>query len=1376
MCEMCPQGLAAAPDRSECLPCPDTHVSLLGVCERCPDGSEPNSNSSGCVLCLAGRAGVGGACEFCGDGTQQNNFGTECEACPIGRAGVEGMCAFCQHPLMQSHNLTTCTLQVYPPYYSFRQERCSVHPSCVENFAHAHNLDALTCCPTHSGDLLSCCQFEDAAEERFWKSVADGLDLLITACTDAFVTPALAGVGFFALSGFVFRARFAKSYTEFREGVLISWACIPALLLGGLAISLATPWLVLSLLATLWLPYATIRIFARFYSFVWVQSDCRHEHRPHAMRKLTKWLWVNFVVEYCLTHIFWISDWITLRLLMGDMLRIANVDFLKPLPFEYTISKVRAPVGLKTFLQHTARLLWELHSILANVPLHVDVHADRLAPSVLLIGCTTLGVALSSYVLLICNVYGRLAAGRHGFLQAKRANMWRMKQTLKTNLWDAGFTSWMYCTGLCIARGQLSLLEFVLARQVPSSLFDQVTLGSLFVFVLVVYAALLYMWVGVANGKHVDDPPVPIAWAVSRYTGIEFDTAKRQHYLIKVILETFDVFEEEEAASVASPHGSSPHSKGMSPRGRGMSPRGRGMSPRGRGMSPRGRGMSPRGRMSPHGRGISPRGMSPRGMSPRGLSPRSPKSASPSGSSRSPRGRQAKIAKNLGSAKRLLQRTFGNVATIAAPASPSSPASRPGRHNGAGSPVDDLYRLGDVPPPSALPMAPQTFIRLPDLTKASFGRVALAAARAAASAQKAVPVTEHLTYRDSETFRDQTTEFPMTARLSGNSSGRNAEAPMTGQASGNSSARKSDGPLTDCGEALVTGTHGKRTRCTTCWPRVGRKAQSAIAKQLSRRRNIAAKLKSRLQPMEVRPKGSLLSPAHLREYDTGGELADRIDKTMYTETPMELFNRIPKPKNDISWRACARRSTHAAGVSLWTSIGHWKETRNVGNHKVCARARDLAEETCRYKYDQLDYYATARSVARTVSMSLRWLPGGIIFSVFALYLNWPLLRQCDKSMDIMWHKIQEIMEKGASYKEAEVSLWRSILSTPAHKTKLQLTRRCLIIQKILSAATLAMMIVASLLLTGDNADWLGPPVFFVAFFSLFLHVLIGQVILPILMLPNAIYLSVARESTEEKEIAELIKAQQDSSDSSATQDSSSEYSSSNESFLDEDRRSAGRASVIGVKRNRIVIRPQSARLRLRFQLMQRLGDCQEYIRKWRRVGPEKHGRLFTVEGKFGVARRPWETVSFVYSEDSDMSLKVQQFFLRRSNSIGTSTGEELCERRDVQEHWAGYVDVFEEGYRPGIPAMPNVVNAMPNRGVVDMLEKQLVFKAHPNVVTNQQIILVNPLQGTAVHRHLTGVKEVPWEHTYDEMLASFKASAASAASATEAEMEDEPAE
>lgn len=1221
---------------------------------------------------------------------------------------------------MQNVLLTACTLQVHPPFLSFGRAECDAHPACVDHFAHLHEADMPTCCPAPKGDLLACCQFESATEAKFWGSVAQGLELVVNGSAKIFVTHAFVGIALIALSGLSLRVYLHSAYKEFRGGLLISWVCVPVFLLAGLATSLATPWLLFSVISISWVPYATIRIFARFYKFVWRHSDCRHEQRPRAMRKLTNWLWANFLVEYVLAHVYWIADWMALHFLLGEVLRAIGVDSVKPIPFEYTIDKAVVPAGAKAILQRLTRLLWEMHSLFFNVPVHVNTHTDSLAPVLLLIGCMTLGISISSYVLLICNVYGRLAAGRHGFLLAKRARTWRVKQAFKMSLCDFGFTMWMHCSALWIARGQLLTVELCLTRPLPADVFARLTLGTLAVFVLVVYIGALYMWVGVANGTHVEDPPRPIAWVVSRYTGLEFDTAKRQHLLTKMILEAFDVVADEGTLSPgSSPR--SPHS--TSPRG-----------------SPK---SSPRGRSSPHGRTASPRSGSPRGMSPRGGSPRF---SSPSGSPRSPRMRLIKVAKNLGSAKRLLQRTF---AAEAAPATPTSPApARPTRHTGPHSAVDDLYRIGDVPPPSALPMYPQTFIRLPDLSKASYGRVAIAAARATASSQKMLPEDT-----DANVGTASATELPTGRRLSSDTSGRLSEQLA----------------LEEEKEAEVAEVVPKRTRCKALLRRARDRATAAIA----RRRAGAGGTTAKSQSKGGRTK-TLMSPDHLSAYGPGGEYADQIDKALHKETPMEFYSRMPKPMNDMTLRACCKRSRHAARVSFWTSLGHWKQARNVGLHKVCTRTRDLAEETCRYGYDQLDYFAMARATARTVAMSLRWLPGGIACSVLALYLNWPLFRQCDKSMDIMWHKIQEVMEKGASYKEAEVSLWRSLVNTPDHRRKLKLTRRCLRVQQVLSLMSVAMMFVASLIITGENAHSLAPPVFFVAFASLFFHVAIGQVILPVLMLPNAIYLSVASETAEEKELAELVRAQQTSSDSSASQDSSSEYSSSNESFLDEDRRSAGRPSVIGVKRNRIIIRPQAARLRLRFQLMERLDDCQEYMRKWRRVGPEKHGRLFKVDGKFGVARRPWETVSFQYTENSDMNLKTQRFVLRRCNSIGTSTGEELCELRDLQEHWSGYVDVFDESYRPGLPAMPRVVHAMPDRGVVDRLEAQRVFKEHPNEVTNQQIIFANPLQGTAVHRHFTGKKEVAWEYSYDEMLASFKASVASAASAMSANEEAEP--
>merc|ERR1719401_2712118 len=157
------------------------------------------------------------------------------------------------------------------------------------------------------------------------------------------------------------------------------------------------------------------------------------------------------------------------------------------------------------------------------------------------------------------------------------------------------------------------------------------------------------------------------------------------------------------------------------------------------------------------------------------------------------------------------------------------------------------------------------------------------------------------------------------------------------------------------------------------------------------------------------------------------------------------------------------------------------------------------------------------------------------------------------------------------------------------------------------------------------------------------------------------------------------------------------------------------------------------RLKLRYQLLRGVERCGDHMQQWYREDPLKHGR----------------------------------FRLKRSNSIGAGTAEEVFERRTKQEPWAGFVDVFDEFRRPGVPALPETADAVPPRGLVDEFEAQGVFRQHTEELTNKDLFCTNPWTDTTCGARMSRAKRFitraqppppsPWELEFDEALAPYAA-------------------
>lgn len=509
-------------------------------------------------------------------------------------------------------------------------------------------------------------------------------------------------------------------------------------------------------------------------------------------------------------------------------------------------------------------------------------------------------------------------------------------------------------------------------------------------------------------------------------------------------------------------------------------------------------------------------------------------------------------------------------------------------------------------------------------------------------------------------------------------------------------------------------------------------------------------------PVHSRNRRALSLLSWSNEDEAGASQTDFLDLRM---TPQQLYNRVPQPKVLLTCRQAIRNFRQAARASIWTSIGHWKESWNVGPHHLRLRTRDLMREAGRGHLDVHDYGAVERATAANVAGALLLMPGGIALAALARHCNWPPLRHCDHSMDILRHKIEEYVERGVSYKEAEITLKRMVQSKKKHRKQREREQRLERVLRVLSLVTVACLVLMAGLLSGGNAALLAPPLFAAASAAVVLHAFIERLVLPLVRLQHGIQINVHQEVPEEKKLTEQVLEALGSSSSSDTEGSSSDYSSANESFLDEAPRNHSEPHVIGVKSSKILVRPKNARLRLRFELLRSLPGCRQHLRRWQGEDPLRFGRLLQVPEGHPEAMRQARSVSFRPTEESDRSLKAQRFTLRRSHSLGTMTVEEQCERRAVEDHWAGFADIFEEKQRPGMPVLPATAVSMPYRGAVEEFEAMGVFRQHTHELTNKDLICMNPLTDTVLATRVGACLRrgqqppKPWEVEIDEALA-----------------------
>lgn len=502
-----------------------------------------------------------------------------------------------------------------------------------------------------------------------------------------------------------------------------------------------------------------------------------------------------------------------------------------------------------------------------------------------------------------------------------------------------------------------------------------------------------------------------------------------------------------------------------------------------------------------------------------------------------------------------------------------------------------------------------------------------------------------------------------------------------------------------------------------------------------------------------------------------GDEEHDLDLTHLKLTPKQLYNNIPHPKVRLTLGSCLFMIGCAFRTCICTALGQWKRSWNLRPLRVRDRTRDLTCDMNRGHFDKYDYVAIERASAKLICSCTLWLPGMSAIGFMGLYANKPPMRHLDDSLDIMKHKLEEYVERGVAYKQAEISLKRHLISKPEHHTKENWTRIIEKVSRIVAIGNLATLVCMTVLLTGENAKYLAPPLALALLGSITVQEFIEHVMIPLLMLPNIILVSVTRPTEDEKKVDDEMDKILGSSDNSDTESSSTEYSSANESFLDEDPVSKEGPKVLGVKRAKVLIRPKASRLRLRFALLRSTAPFGTHLDRFRREDPNKFCRLLRVPGAHLDALRPACTISFRPTLESDSSFKEARFGLRRAKSLGTSTAEETFERRVMtkHEHREGWADIFDERSSSGLPAMPSTQCAVPARGLIDEFEAQGVFRQWSAELEDKELLLINPFTDTPAFRRannlanmVSGTPALPrtaWDASMDEELNGYVADA-----------------
>ncbi|CAK9062528.1 Major surface-labeled trophozoite antigen 417, partial [Durusdinium trenchii] len=454
--------------------------------------------------------------------------------------------------------------------------------------------------------------------------------------------------------------------------------------------------------------------------------------------------------------------------------------------------------------------------------------------------------------------------------------------------------------------------------------------------------------------------------------------------------------------------------------------------------------------------------------------------------------------------------------------------------------------------------------------------------------------------------------------------------------------------------------------------------------------------------------------------------------------------------------------------------------------------------------DQEDYRAAQISTANSLAILLLWLPGCSPLSLLARYSNAPPLRNVDDTLDIVKHKILEQVDKGLAYEDAEAAV-RKLTAPAGAAAAASIEERRMALRKLQSGLGMSIawssLVLVSPLVMGEWASWAAPICFAVTFTLVASYVILDRVVIPCLGPQKILSLSVLRETLEELHVTEQILEtyrnlpKEEEQESSEDGDASSDYSSANESFLDEDPGSSNDPDVLGSKQVKILVRPKAMRLKMHFELMRSLPACGEHVQRYQHQEPLKYGRLlhvpgflpslqpqraaritgmrstrksvFTVHQPKGAAREV-RSYSFTPSLNSDTQLKERRFGLKRAQTLGTGVAfEQKVEERMDRDHWAMHADIFDEKSRPGLPAMPHVDEKMPHRGLVDQFEAVGTFRPQAETLTLRDLASKGLFADTSMGDRLlkaftaiTGIETRPgpdlWQLPVDEALDGYE--------------------
>eukprot|EP00931_Biecheleriopsis_adriatica_P103032 TRINITY_DN77922_c0_g1_i1.p1 TRINITY_DN77922_c0_g1~~TRINITY_DN77922_c0_g1_i1.p1 ORF type:complete len:2254 (-),score=410.37 TRINITY_DN77922_c0_g1_i1:43-6741(-) len=1420
LCEMCPNGTRAGDDKTRCEDCAEGYFGTRGFCTICEDGTEPDKvDGSTCEPCPLSLAGKNGSCQKCEAGRQQSSDRSFCERCPVGKAGTGGICEFCYWPEQQTPNATSCEMQPVVPYFLHTFSRCGAHPTCRAHFEH-QDYDNLYCCPTPSGVSLKCCDFEDEFSMTTGKGLALVLDAVLIPLSRmpwllAFVTVIIQS----CVQIYFRRIRTSDSWAEWRDSLRFS---IPALVMAGCIIflqALALPW-VLIIGFVIMLPAVPLS-GAAFGGYHNIMLRILDGVEPMSRSKATKRkrVWLFATADAFMTGLVFMTEWATTRFLTADLMAAAAVlrggstvqDYIdamtsapvRPCSYAFVINSMALPSWMLWWAETAVSLSWAPQVAVSNLAVRVGVYSSTPASCVVVAASLAYSTIIFSYMILAADLPARVAATKQAVIVSTLPFFKQSWRLFVLGGLETILSVMMRAAAVAPAR-MVPLIIMILAVPPPEGAWWEVKsdadarvepdpLGLTFALVSAAAAQVVFIcvWVWLVGGHrqstHLGNPPQPLARYLIRAARdplLYFEDYRQEEYLLCAVLRTLglkskDSYSDDElpASEENSPReGSSPRSPGASTR----SPHGSARPPQ----SPHNHaGMS-----SPHAAGASSGMISSRGV---------------------------KLKKHLGSVKHLLRHAAGMGSRGNSPtSSPRSPEASPRSPQGT-SAIQTARQAKSQGP---------RFVRLADGSHIDLSLVKKYGGATSRSQTARSPTGTGVSPRGTANSPREGRLNQRGTRMAGWTGAEDAEAEDEDEEDQEEGDGRTARPKAGAGN-LETETHARRScgqRLRRCW-----RAVDAVLKifcRCTRLRRYFVRFFPKKHEMKSgfkrRGKLWLEVPEHKRKsaqsfidiWEAIVELdGTLVDITKLQVMPRPLFNAVPRTPVNIHLRQPFLRFYDSLKVAAWTVIGCWKEEFNTGPLRVRLRCRELVKETGRSYIDQEDYNTIQRSSANSVANCLLLMPGGAFVSEMCRYTNSPALRNFDSTLDIMKHKIEENVDKGVPRKEAELQLRRYLASGHAgDRSKFNRLSTLARLQKILSLVIVGCLaILSSPLANGKNAEWAAPLFFSIAWICAIVTTYLERVIIPLMSPSREAMVSVKREVKEEISVMEKVldtfrNMDKEESESSESEDNSTEYSSANESFLDEDPQSRANPNVLGARKLKIIVRPRRHRTLMRFNLLRAREEMGTHAQRWAREDVFKYGRLMRVPGLLPPLKRPkpvqlgaakhdkymavdarkkmeqglkikqpksafrdLRSYCFSPTEESDAQFKEEVHGLKRSASLGTGFScEQKCEERSVKDHWGAHADVFMESYRGGMPKMPAVLDRMPPRGLIDEFEARESFMPQPRKKNLKELalggLITDTRIGDRVLRQFNDVtsalgldrvqKRDPWQEGVDEAL------------------------